>query len=417
MCRLVWSILLGVCGISCAIMYGAQPDINPVPKALERARSSLPMGTGVQAQTMLPASVATSKKEQVAMPGAPALPPTKELAFEPQKSFVNTVTGRTQIAMPVVSPAITPTAPSVPSTPTQAAAVPEEIKSIDTMDLEQPEGNWLTKRIWWEHAKDKYKECREVFEKIFASRMTFLEHRAEIEKTTFGPFYREIGLEQAEVQEVLTSLIDYIEQEREETGYLDEKVRAYRDKISAAKKDLEQLKLDIDTINNIDIAIDKAINTLSSKINEAHRFEQSAWDEFEAIAHELSDKRAYERYYVIDGIHKNLKELQKYIEGEFTTYFNQLIQQATDKTERAKKEIKTLKEQDIDLQEQASLLVSEEQAKEDEQSRREAQKAAEEAKKAAEAAKVTFLCKIWNSLIGGLKNLWNLIFGWWLFKL
>ena len=65
---------------------------------------------------------------------------------------------------------------------------------------------------------------------------------------------------------------------------------------------------------------------MSNKINEAHRFEQSAWDEFDAIAHELSDKRAYERYYVIDGIHKNLKELQQYIANEFTTYFNGLVQ-------------------------------------------------------------------------------------------
>ena len=65
-----------------------------------------------------------------------------------------------------------------------------EMKSIDTIDLAQPEGNWLNKRIWWERAKDKYKECREVFEAIFASRMGYLEKRSEVEKTVLDPFYR-----------------------------------------------------------------------------------------------------------------------------------------------------------------------------------------------------------------------------------
>ena len=62
---------------------------------------------------------------------------------------------------------------------TGTTVVEDEMKSIDTMDLEQPEGNWLNKRIWWERAKDKYKECREVFEAIFASRMSFLEKRSD----------------------------------------------------------------------------------------------------------------------------------------------------------------------------------------------------------------------------------------------
>jgi chromosome segregation ATPase len=293
--------------------------------------------------------------------------------------------------------------------------VQETMMSIDTMDLDQPEGNWLNKRIWWERAKDKYKECREVFEAIFASRMGFLENRSDIEKTVFDPFYREIGLEQADVKDVLDDLISIIVEERQEAGYLDEKARIFRDMVTAAKKDIEQLKLDIDAISNIDNAIDTAVNMLSNKINEAQKFEQSAWDEFDAIARELSDKRAYERYYVIDGIHKNLKDLQKYINEDFNTYFNGLVMAAQEKTERAKKEIKNLKDHGIDLEEQAKLLVSDEQAAKEEAER--AAKAAEQARKAAEAAKTGILGRAWAGVVGLLKGLWNLLFGWWLYRL
>jgi hypothetical protein len=304
----------------------------------------------------------------------------------------------------------------VPAKPAQP--VVQEEMSIDTMDLDQPEGNWLNKRIWWERAKDKYKECREVFEETFASRMVFLESRSETEKTVFDPFYREIGLEQADIKDVLDDLMSIIEEERQGSGYLDEKARAFRDRVTAAKKDIEQLKLDIDAISNIDNAIDTAVNMLSNKINEAQKFEKSAWDEFDAIARELSDKRAYERYYVIDGIHKNLKDLQKYINEDFNTYFNGLVKAAQEKTERAKKEIKNLKDKGIDLEEQAKLLVSDEQAAKDEAERVAKAAAAEQAhKKAAEAAKIGPLGRAWASFVGWLKGLWNLLFGRWLYRL
>ena len=315
----------------------------------------------------------------------------------------------------VLARVATQTASAQPAQPTQSA-VQEEMMSIDTMDLDQPEGNWLNKRIWWERAKDKYKECREVFEAIFASRMGYLEKRSEIEKMVLDPFYRAIGLEQADLKDVLDDLISIIEEERQaREGNLDEKARAFRETVSSAKKDIEQLKLDIDAVSNIDNAVDTAVNKLNDKINEAQKFEQSAWDEFDAIARELSDKRAYERYYVIDGIHKNLKELQKYINGEFSTYFEGLVKAAQEKTDRAKKEVKALKDQGIDVEERAKLLVSDEQAAKEEAER--AAKAAEQARKAAEAAKIGWLGRAWAGFVGMLKGLWNLLFGWWLYRL
>lgn len=400
-----WGMMVGVCGITWSILGGAQSAPLPGALKVDVAIQGMPLTKIDQSleKVLAPIVTQTKTEESRAIQSPLAAPGTKELVPEGMTSTSEAPASQVPIAE----------APSKRDQP----AVQEEMQSIDTMDLEQPEGNWLNKRIWWERAKDKYKECREVFEAIFASRMGFLEKRSDVEKTIFGPFYREIGLEQAELRELLTAIIDKIEEERGETGSLDEKERAYLEKITAAKKDLEQLKLDVDAINNIDNAIDTAVNKLSNKINEAHRFEQSAWEEFDAIAHELSDKRAYERYFVIDGIHKNLKDLQKYITDEFTTYFNQLVQAAQDKTERAKKEAKALKDQDIDLEEQAKLLVADEQAEEDEEAKRAAQKVAEEAKKAAEAAKVGFLGNIWSYFVGMLKSLWNLLFGWWLYRM
>lgn len=255
--------------------------------------------------------------------------------------------------------------------------------------------------------------------------MNFLTKRSEVEKNVFDPFYREIGFEHGELRQLLTALISRVEEERDATGHLNEKDRAFLDKLSDAKKDLEQLKIDIDVITNIDSAIDEAMSALHEKIGEAQKFEHAAWDEFDAIAQELSDTKAYERFFIIDNIHTNLKELYKYINNEFAQYFEGLIKAAHEKTERVKKEIKNLQDKDIDLKEQAELMVESENEQEQDQA---AQLAAQEAKRAQELAKtgfftrlwmwiVSFFTSIWCWILKFLKWLWNIIFGWWLYRL
>ena len=429
---MVWSTtVLVVAGEDPVLTVEQQVEAAP---AVEQAPVATDDGAGTVAAEVPPAEA--QPQEVLAQVATQTVPEIKELAEKTAIPAVEEVqqpqtasTGESPMeavaaaeATPVetqpqevLARVATQTASAQPAQPTQSA-VQEEMMSIDTMDLDQPEGNWLNKRIWWERAKDKYKECREVFEAIFASRMGYLEKRSEIEKMVLDPFYRAIGLEQADLKDVLDDLISIIEEERQaREGNLDEKARAFRETVSSAKKDIEQLKLDIDAVSNIDNAVDTAVNKLNDKINEAQKFEQSAWDEFDAIARELSDKRAYERYYVIDGIHKNLKELQKYINGEFSTYFEGLVKAAQEKTDRAKKEVKALKDQGIDVEERAKLLVSDEQAAKEEAER--AAKAAEQARKAAEAAKIGWLGRAWAGFVGMLKGLWNLLFGWWLYRL
>jgi hypothetical protein len=307
------------------------------------------------------------------------------------------------------------------STQAQEGAVEHETQGIDTVDLDQPEGNWLKKRLWWEKAKDKYKEIRILYEEIFNDRMTFLEKRSELEKNVFNPFYRDMGIEQGELRELVANTLEYIDKEREESGFLDENEQAFLERLTHAKKDLEQLKLDIDAIASIDMAIDKAITILTNKINEAHRFEQSAWSEFDTIAQELSDTKAMERYYSIEGIYKNLKVLQQYIKGQFSEYFNTLVESAGAKTEKVKKEVKELKDRDIDLKDKIRAMFVEEEQSEDQEAALIAEKARieqEKAKKLADqVAKSNFFCRAWCSFVNFLKLLWNLLFGWWFYKI
>lgn len=300
-----------------------------------------------------------------------------------------------------------------------AETVPQEelIREIDTMELEQPEGNWLLKRHWWEKAKNKYKKIRELYEQIMQLRMNFFEKRSNVEKTIFDPFNREIGVEQTDLKETVDSLLDLIDEESDNQETLEQEDLDFLRQVTAVKGELEQLKIDIDSITNIDSAMDDALSMLVEKVNEAGKFERAAWDEFDAIAQELSDTRARERYYVIENIYDNLKVLQGYLQNDYATYFETIIQSAKDKTERFKEVVQMLKSKGIDLKEQASKLEEEEDVCDLEAAKKAAEEAARKAALEAAAAKVGFFGKILGGIVAGLKWLWNAIFGWWLYRI
>ena len=61
--------------------------------------------------------------------------------------------------------------------PTEAPLVPSELKGIDTLEVDEPGGNWLVKRMWWEKAEEKMERLDSVIDAIMESRMVFFEKR------------------------------------------------------------------------------------------------------------------------------------------------------------------------------------------------------------------------------------------------
>ena len=81
----------------------------------------------------------------------------------------------------------------------------------------------------------------------------------------------------------------------------------------------------------IDHTIDDALTKLMNQINACRRYEQEGWQYLRSISREVSDKVARDHYYAMDTVWKNVKNVQKYIEGEFSQHFNEL---ATDAKKR-----------------------------------------------------------------------------------
>lgn len=259
-----------------------------------------------------------------------------------------------------------PLAQPVPVTPDNSATVAEptehaedlEIKGINTVDVDsEPKGNWLYKRIWWEKAERTYEKIKQLTDKILEARILYFARRTDLDRNTLDPFYLGQGYNKGELNQIITYLSEQFEQERKE-GTLNEKERELLAVLNEEKKNLEGLQKSMITVTNIDNAIDDALLKLSEQLNQAKMYEQQAWQSFKAINRELSDKKARELYYGMDTYWRNLNNINTYISGAFSQYFDQLDERIKQEVEKIKGTMSALKEKGIDIQAQAQKLKS-----------------------------------------------------------
>jgi hypothetical protein len=303
-----------------------------------------------------PAHPAAAKQEKnpapTSAPSQPAAPAAAE-KVEPEQAPIPVPVAQQAPSMPEEKPVMTEEEKET------APPTIDEAKGIDTVDLEEPRGNWLFKKIWWERAEQKYEKIRETVANIQESRMGFFAKRSQLEKDLLEPFYLQAGLGQGELQEIVNTFIKLLEKDRAQEGDLNEQERTLFNTLTEEKNTLEQLSKDIELIAKLDADIDDTLTKLLEQINRARKYEQEAWSNFKEIARVLSDTKARELFYKIDTAWRNVKDIREYIEQTIALHFDQVTTTVQQQVERVKAAMQGLKAKDIDLKDQVERLTSE----------------------------------------------------------
>jgi hypothetical protein len=232
----------------------------------------------------------------------------------------------------------------------------EEKVGIDTVSLENPQGNWLFKKIWWERAEERYEKIRQLVDQIWEFRTRFFVARNELDRNVLDPFYIAIGIDQGELQIILAEINDFLEKQREHQEELTDAERMLYETYATEEDVLKQLKSDVESVVNLDHAIDDALGKLMDQINRVRNYEAQAWNNFKEIAHLLNDTKARELYYVIEGSARNIKDISVYLEREFFAHFNKLIGETARHIARVQNQMEALKEKGISFKRQTDLL-------------------------------------------------------------
>ncbi len=351
---------------TCVVQAQEKKDVdqNQTPTGIQVEQTVT--GT-VPKEEVISEPVAQKEVEPKVAEKEPAQPVEKKEIVQPVEAEVptepkvETTPEIIPVVEPKVEPKIQPEQPEEKKEVIKPADQETEIVGIDTVDLDEPQGNWLFKRIWWERAESQYEKVRTRVEAVLESRMQFFAQRAELDKTVLDPFYITIGLGQGELQTILSELIERLQQEREQEGVLSPKEREFLKTLRTQKSVLEQMSLDVQAINKIDREIDESLNKLLEQINRVRGYERDAWRYFKDIARVLSDKKAREIFYKMDTVYKNITKVEMYIKQAFKDHFDQLITTARQQVDRVQTAMQALKEKGIDFKKQLVRMEQEEE--------------------------------------------------------
>jgi hypothetical protein len=314
----------------------AEPSVDQQPPATEHAA---PQASSTEPPTQ-PVAV-----EQVPATQAEAVPPAEVAVVEPEPTIED--------AEAVFAEEMTNQPQGMPEAPQNVGLVASEpeppVQGITTVDLEQPQGNWLFKKYWWDRAEETYKKIKNNSDKIGDMRVKFFTRRTELDKTILDPFYADVGLTQSELQRSMQSLMSQLEQERDKEGMLSEEERELMETVKKDRERLEQLDRDIKAVGTLRDEADRAVEKVLEQKKRASQYETEAWDTLREIGRVVNDTKASELFYKMDAALRTVKEVAKYVEQDVNGLFDKLLSNAREQTERIKTALQALKEQGVDL--------------------------------------------------------------------
>lgn len=246
--------------------------------------------------------------------------------------------------------------------PAQAQAAHDQLtqhetkhdSGIDNVHLEDG-GNWLLKRVWWEKAEAEYEKVKQEFAGVMEARMKFFSQRNDVDRD-LDVFYSHIGFDRGELEQIVDYLIERLEKDVSMDESLTVQERELIQKLVHKKRELEQIKLDVKSIRELEENLDETIATLMQQVNVASEYEKKSWANFKSIARELSDIKAKDMFYDIEGRLASITKIKTYITGKLSHHFNDSLNTLHDQMRRITGEIKVLHGANLDLKKEAEKL-------------------------------------------------------------
>ena len=239
---------------------------------------------------------------------------------------------------------------------TEAATAPQTWRASELMEdgeltttIDDNRGDWYFKRMLLKAARTVYESVRDTVAKIDAYKKDFFAVRSAID-SDLDTFYITYGFESGEIDEQLANLTQSMDEMRKKDIQLNEQERGLLAELNEKQKEVEQVKLDLISIHELDVNLDKALATLLDQISVSHMYEQKSWENYDKISEVLSDEIAERLYLEIQGYKSNAEAIDAYIKGPFAEYFDQSIKTIKEQMEKVIKQVGELKQRGVLLE-------------------------------------------------------------------
>lgn len=240
-------------------------------------------------------------------------------------------------------------------------------------------GNWYYKREYYRKARQQYEVLRKKVDELDKLKSAFFEKRAHADKQV-DTFNAKLGFEEGRIDELLSELAEKLASERVEMIELSEEERNLERKIKEKSDALEQLKLDLSTVSQLDSALDDSIGVVLQVMDKGRAFQEKGWQSYNDIGQQLNDRMAEVLYKSIQTDTDNVEGLSRYLTRELEPFFNKKINELQNLMQKVHQSVNQLEMQEVYLSKELAQQVALDKKRKEEEMRQEelARKAAQE---------------------------------------
>jgi len=284
---------------------------------------------------------------------------TSQVALTPPDSTPSARLGTTPDTMPGTPPATPDQTPNTMAGP-----------SIGI------QGNWVKKRDWLLQANDVNKQIQDLANQAERIRQMFIDKNRDID-TTLDTYYKDQGLEEGKIQELFDSVYTYLEKKRKQTiaalnipmgekpeTDIQTQIDVIENETKESKLTLEQLKLDMKSIEDLDRSLtdrlkrlDEQYNLIQDQATKAQAIVDGMWD---IIDH----NKAREKYYELqNGILSTIQASENYLQNDLMQDFDSVCATIRAQIGRTQDAIKKLETQSIFIKNRSERVQEKKQKK------------------------------------------------------
>lgn len=297
----------------------------------------------------------------------------------------------------------------------------ETVQVSDEKTGEQ--GNWVKKKNWllksYEISSNIYKLASQIAEsrKIYQSKYNAIDE--ELDK-----FYKDLGMEQGKIKELFDSVGRYLEKKKkketallvsssDKTGDVDQdyarKIELLESHIKQMESDLEQLRLDMDAIADVDKSLTQRLQKVDEQITLAMTQAEATKTKVEDLWYIIDDKKARVIYYEVLNIEENLKAILSYLQDVLASDFDKVVSLVKEKVALIASNIKKLEEKGLIIRDRSHRIeqIKLEELKKIELESIQAQKVEEAKPLVKKEPQLGIVQRIYAFIVNGIAKVYN----------
>lgn len=294
------------------------------------------------------------------------------------------------------------------------AAGPNTIDDSAKIGLQ---GNWVKKREWLIKAHELNNEVQDLADKVEPIRKDFTERFNKID-STLDVYYKSAGLGQGKIDDLFEDIMRYLDKKRKRTLVefnvsaqqrpdpdVQAKIDLVEDEVKDARQQLEQLKLNMKSIEDLGRSLgdrmkrlDEQSNQISEEADRASKIAEEMWD---IIDH----NKARDSFYQIKVSSEKIKNIQAYLSEDLMKDFDSVSETINSQIQQTQDQVKKLEDNGFFIKNRAERVKEAKVKKIEEEKKKRKEVIA--AKKKIVLPPPTFLSRLVDMAKNFMKNIYT----------